>query len=242
MVYCLSINTNEGLVLCSSSYESNSPNQNPQSASMQRFIWPNRRFITLLSTGNPLTIEAVLSQIQKDINQHANINLLTTSNLNETADYIAEISVDRQKVFRKENGKSTSYEANFIVAGQIANQKIETLLIYAQGNYIHESNTSPFLQIGDIKYGKPILDRIAKREISLNTGAHCALVSVDSTIRSNPSTKMQIELLVYKNNSLETPAYLKLDENNKFLKETSQSWNDGIATILESLPRFYWET
>jgi putative proteasome-type protease len=241
MPYCLSINTHEGIVLCAATYESSSFDTMKTSARMKHYSWPNNRFIALLCSGNILTIKAVLTKVQKDIDELASINLRTTSNLDETADYIAAISVERQKELRRKNKKSLNFSANFIVAGQIHNQPMETLLIYSQGNYIHESNTSPFLQIGENKFGKPILDRIAKRQTNLNTAAHCALVSVDSTIRSNPSKKLQIELLVYKNNSFEASENLKLDENNPFLIEMSQSWNNGITTILESLPPFYWE-
>lgn len=238
--YCLSINTYEGLVLCASSFVTDHSDIMLAKSSMQRFVWPGNRFITLLSSGNQQTIDGVLNQVRQDINTTAPASLLTTHNLNQTADYIAEISVNQQKALMKAQGKSQSYDANFIVAGQIINKQMETLLVYAQGNYIHEPNASPFLQIGEIKYGKPILDRIIKRTVPLNLAAHCALVSVDSSIRSN-NAKMQTELMIYKKDSLEMSAYLLLDERNDFFKNISSSWDAGIIDALENLPRFYWE-
>ena len=241
MSYCLSINTDEGLVLCSASFAPSALDNKTIHSNMQRFVWPGNRFITIQYSGNQLTIDAVLNKIRQDLNSHATTNLLTTSNLNETVDYIADISVKQQKALLKKHGKSQIYDANFIVAGQIQNKAMETLLIYAQGNYIHEPNSSPFLQIGEIKFGKPILDRIIKRDVSLNTAAHCALVSVDSTIKSNPIAKMQTELVIYKRDSLEMNAYLLLDENSDFFKNTSSLWDQGITSALEGLPHFYWE-
>lgn len=241
MSYCFSIHTDEGLVLCACSFVPQSADSVQLKTNMQRFIWPGERFVTILSSGNQKTIDAVLNKISLDLKAKSATNLLTTNTLEDTADYIAALSVHQQQELTKRFGEREAYEANFIVAGQIINKQMATLLIYAQGNFIHEPNSSPFLQIGEIKYGKPILDRIVTRNINLNTAAHSALVSVDSTIKSNPTTKMLTELMTYKKDSLEMGAYLSLDENSDFFKNTSTSWSQGIITAIESLPRFYWE-
>jgi len=226
--------------LCAASF-SQDKNGNKASPYMQRFIWPGNRFITILCAGNKQTIDAVIAKLRQDLNTLAPINLLTTTNLNETVDYIADISVKQQNILLKKHEKSQNFDANFIVAGQILNKEMETLLIYTQGNYINEPNASPFLQIGEVKFGKPILDRIIKREVSLNTAAHCALVSIDSTIKSNPIEKMQTELVIYKRDSFQMKAHLLLDEKNDFFKNASTLWNQGITAALEELPRFNWE-
>lgn len=209
---------------------------------MQRFIWPGNRFITVLSSGNQLTIDGVLSNIQQDLNKQMPINLLSAGNLDEVSDYIADLSVKNQHDLIQKHGDSQAYEANFIVCGQIGNNKMETLLIYAEGNYIHESNDSPYLQIGEMKFGKPILDRMIKRDLDLNTAAHCALVSVDSTARSNASEKTRTELLLYKNNRLDTSHHLILDEDSTFFNNMSNAWNEGVTAALGGLPQFDWES
>lgn len=242
MSYCLSIHTNEGLVLCASTVVTQNAEIAQLTSNMQRFIWPGSRLITIMSSGNQKTIDAVLNKIRQDLNKQSSLTLLNTNNLDEVADYIAAVSVQQQKDLVQRLGKGEAYDANFILAGQIANKQMETLLIYAQGNFIHEPISSPFLQIGEIKYGKPILDRIIKRDTSLNTAAHSALVSVDSTIRSNPSSEMQTELMIYKKDSLEMSAYLHFDNSNTFYNDTSAAWNQGIINALESLPKFHWES
>ncbi len=239
MSYCLSIHTDEGLVLCASTVVVE--NVDSITTNMQRFIWPGNRLITILSSGNKKTIDAVFNKIRQDLNRQSSLTLLSANNLDEVADYIAAISVQQQKDLVQRLGKAEAYDANFIVAGQIINKQMATLLIYTQGNFIHEPHSSPFLQIGEVKYGKPILDRIIKKDTNLNTAAHAALVSVDSTIRSNPSNNIQTELMIYKRDSFEMSAYLSLDNNNAFFKNTSASWNQGIISALESLPKFYWE-
>jgi putative proteasome-type protease len=215
--YCLSINTYEGLVLCAASFIPSKLDQDVDqplaSSHMERFVWPGNRFITILSSGNKLTIERVIKQLHQDLNRQSPMTLLTTNNLDETTDYIAAISVSIQKELLKKHGEAQRYEANFIVAGQIHQQKMETLLIYAQGNYIQEPNSA----------------------------AHCALVSVDSSIRSNPCEKMTAELLIYKKDSHEISHYLSLDESSVFFNNMSASWSKGITQALESLPRFSWE-
>ncbi len=242
MSYCLSINTYEGLVLCASSFVPAESNKSVASANMQRFIWPGNRFIAILSSGNQLTIDGVLSKVQQDLNKKSPINLLTANNLDEVTDYIADISAQKQHdLIKKHDASHQTYEANFIVSGQIHNQKMETLLIYTEGNYIHESSDSPYLQIGEMKFGKPILDRIITRETTLNTAAHCALVSVDSTARSNPAVNIKTELLLYNNNSLEINHHLILNHNGDFFSNMSHAWNEGISKALENLPQFYWE-
>ncbi len=242
MSYCLSIHTDEGLVLCACSAVVQSSEGKQPATNMQRYIWSGNRLITILSSGSQKTILSVFNKIRQDLNTQSPVSLLTPNNMDEIADYIATISVQQQKDLIKRLGEDEPYDANFIVAGQIANKQMATLLIYAQGNFIHEPVTSPFLQIGEIKYGKPILDRVIKRNTSLNTAAHSALVSVDSTIRGNPNSEMQIELMLYKRDSFEMSAYLSLDTNNAFFNDTSTAWNQGIINALESLPKFYWES
>jgi putative proteasome-type protease len=136
---------------------------------------------------------------------------------------------------------SISFEATFLLAGQIGSARHETLMIYPQGNYIHESDEHPFLQIGEVKYGKPILDRVIKRNIQLAPAARCALVSMNSTVRSNLTVGPPIDLLIYEKDTLNFTQQLCLAEDNPFSKQLAEAWNQGLVSALENLPRFYWE-
>ena len=241
MTYCLAIHANDGLVLCSDSRTNSGSDDVSVYSKMHRFVWVGNRLITIMSSGNLATTQAVISKIRQDLNQHAIISLLSVINLHEAADYIATISAEVQKNQASRDAQKRNYEATFILAGQIGTQAMETLLIYPQGNFIYESDVYPFLQIGEIKYGKPILDRVAKRDISLEAAARCALVSMNSTIRSNLTVGPPVELLIYKKDALMMSTYMSLTDKDDFAKKLSASWDNGLKQALESLPRFSWE-
>ena len=241
MTYCLAIHTNAGLVLCSDSRTNAGFDNISVYSKMHRFVWPGNRSITFLSSGNLATTQAVMSRVRQDLNQHAQLNLLSVTSMHEAADYLATISTEVQKNQGLRDGQGLSYEATFIMAGQIAMAPMETLLIYPQGNFICESDMYPFLQIGEIKYGKPILDRVAKRELSLEAAARCALVSMNSTIRSNLTVGPPVELLIYPRDSLAMGTYLLLTDKDAFATQFAQYWDQGLLNALESLPKFPWE-
>ena len=115
-------------------------------------------------------------------------------------------------------------------------------MIYAQGNYIHESNEHPFLQIGEIKYGKPILDRVIKRATPLEAAARCVLVSMNSTIRSNLSVGPPVEMMIYYKDSLDEGRRFTLTEDDPFYNSIAHAWGSGLVQALENLPRFPWES
>lgn len=241
MTYCLAINTDEGLVLCSDSRTNAGFDNVSTYNKMHTFSWLNNRFITIMSAGNLATTQQVLKKIQRDIDKAVIPNLLGVSTMHEAIDYIASVSTKIQNVHVVRDASNTSFQATFIVAGQIAGGKVETALIYPQGNFINESDEHPYLQIGETKYGKPILDRIIGRETSLNRAARCALVSMNSTIRSNLTVGPPIDLMTYEKDSLTEGRKLHLTEDDAFAKQLAESWNNGLTTALMSLPKFDWE-
>ena len=241
MTYCLAINVNEGLVLCSDSRTNAGTDNVSVYSKMHSFVWPGNRFFTLLSAGNLATTQAVIKKINSDIAAALTPNLLSVVTMQEAADYLGMISTQVQKLHAGRDTGTTNFEATFIFAGQIAGQAPEMFMVYPQGNYIHESAEHPFLQIGEIKYGKPILDRVIKRDTDLNRAARCALVSMNSTIRSNMTVGPPTELLIYRRNSLSEGRRCQYAEDHPFAREISEKWNAGLMLALENLPLFPWE-
>lgn len=241
MTYCLAINTYQGLVLCSDSRTNAGFDNVSTYNKMHTFSWVNNRFFTIMSSGNLATTQLVLKKIRSDLETGAMPNLLSVNTMQEATDYVASISTNMQKLHVVRDTGSTNFEATFIIAGQIGMQTPETSLIYPQGNFICESDEHPYLQIGEIKYGKPILDRIVHRETELDRAARCALVSMNSTIRSNLTVGPPIDLLIYEKNSLNGGRKLHLTENDPFAKQLSDAWNAGLMHALQNLPRFEWE-
>ncbi|MFQ5436321.1 MAG: peptidase, partial [Anaerolineae bacterium] len=136
---------------------------------------------------------------------------------------------------------SINMEAHFILGGQIAGQQHEIYLIYPQGNYISASVTKPYLQIGETKYGKPILDRIITPQTKLEDAARCALVSLDSTMRSNVSVGAPFELTLYRHNSFKIDRHLVLEQDTPLYTSFQKCWNEGLSRAFDKLPRFDWE-
>lgn len=241
MTYCLSINTKQGLVLCTDSRTNAGFDNVSTYNKMHTFSWVNNRFFTLMSSGNLATTQLVLKKIRSDLESGTVPNLLSVNTMQDATDYVASISTNVQKLHVVRDTGSTNFEATFIMAGQIGMQAPETSLIYPQGNYICESDEHPYLQIGEIKYGKPILDRIVNRDTDLERAARCALVSMNSTIRSNLTVGPPIDLVIYEKDSLNGGRKLHLTENDPFAKQLSEAWNAGLVKALQNLPRFEWE-
>ncbi len=241
MTYCIAINTDQGLIFCSDSRTNAGFDNISIYSKMHTFVWPGERSFVLLSAGNLATTQSVVKRLWSDIESASPVNLRTVPNMLGASDYVASISADVQKQHNSRDTASTNFEATFILGGQIGRDKPETLLVYPQGNYIHESDEHPFLQIGEIKYGKPILDRVIKRNTTLAHAARCALVSMNSTVRSNLTVGPPIELLIYEKDCLNFGQRMNLTENDQFAKQLSEAWNQGLVQALENLPNFPWE-
>jgi len=242
MTYCLAINTDTGFVLCSDSRTNAGFDNISTYSKMHTFVWPNNRVFALLSAGNLATTQLVVKRIKADLDNNGTPNLLSVNSMQEAADYVASVSMSVQNLHVVRDTGNTNFEATYILAGQIGASAHETLMIYPQGNYIHESDAHPFLQIGEIKYGKPILDRVIKRDTPLNPAARCALVSMNSTVRSNLTVGAPIDLLIYEKDTLNFSRQMCLTEEDPFAKQLSEAWNKGLVAALDNLPRFYWES
>ena len=241
MTYCLAINTDTGFVLCSDSRTNAGFDNVSTYSKMHTFVWPGNRVFAVLAAGNLATTQLVMKRLQADLDNNVIPSLYSVRNMHEAVDYVAAVSTSVQNLHVVRDSGSVNFEATFILVGQIGKDKPETLMIYPQGNYIHESDEHPYLQIGEIKYGKPILDRIIKRNILLERAARCALVSMNSTVRSNLTVAPPIELLVYRKDSLSFTQKLIMNEDDAFAKELSAAWNEGLVLALQNLPKFYWE-
>ncbi|MCW8108437.1 peptidase [Alteromonas ponticola] len=243
MTYCLAIKVNKGLVFASDSRTNAGVDYIATYSKMTRFVWPGERVCVLLTSGSLATSQAVVNAIYRDLeNADAEINLLKSKHLHEVACYIGKLSQKEQLMHAKAMEKSgSSAESSFILGGQIKGQEPEIFMIYPQGNYISASHDTPYLQIGENKYGKPILDRIVQGNTTLEDAARCALVSLDSTIRSNISVGPPVELAIYQNNQIDEPFHQTLTLNSPMYKSLQKQWTQGLKRAFNRLPRFEWE-
>lgn len=243
MTYCVAIKVDDGLVMASDSRTNAGVDYIRTYSKMKTFNWANDRTIVILSSGNLATTQGVMNQIQHDLeNEGDHFNLLTAKHLFEVAHYVGNVSLKEQDEHAKAfKDKRKSLAANFIVGGQIGDEDDDIFMVYPEGNYITVSPETPYMQIGETKYGKPILDRIITGKTSLNDAARCALVSLDSTMRSNISVGPPLELAIYPANSLDKPRYFKIDTNSSLYVEIQERWGEGLQQAFKNLPKFEWE-
>ena len=238
MTYCVGIRLKEGLVFCSDSRTNAGADRVSTYSKLHRLSIPGDRQLMLMTAGNLATSQAVVAQIERDLREDADFSVAKAQYVSDIADYVGELGL-------KEQGKYTSggpnagfnAKASYILGGQIKGQPTELYMVYPEGNHITSSEQYPFLQIGETKYGKPILDRIIRPDTPHEIAMRCALVSMDSTMRSNATVGPPIELLYYEADSLADPAqYCKFEDNDDYLVALRRSWDDNIHTAFNELP------
>lgn len=236
MTYCLAISVNDGIVFCSDSRTNAGIDQISTYSKMFRFGIEGSRQFCVLSAGNLATTQAVIAQLETDIKNAKIPNLLSVESLQDAASYLGKISVEQQE----KSGGGTSFQSSFIIGGQIQGSSHGIMLVYPEGNHITTSSDTPYLQIGESKYGKPILDRIIAPTTSLNTCALCSLVSMDSTLRSNLTVGPPIEVLIYPRDSFLMTDHHRFDADSDFLRETSRSWDEKLKEAFHQMPPIVW--
>jgi len=169
-----------------------------------------------------------------------NINLNTCKDFDQIAAYIGSLNI-KHSIPKGINTDTVLLGSTFIVGGQIKNQPLELYLIYPQGNYIKPADSKPYLVIGEVKYGKPILDRVIKPDVSLGDASRCALISMDSTLKSELTVGPPIDFAVYKKNENKIKSLKCLNLNDDEFSKVSREWSKGIHKVLNSFPRFDWE-
>ena len=186
--------------------------------------------------------QSVISQIDADLEQAESDSLKTCKKMTDVAKYVARVSKEQQEQADDSIGDSDiNISASFIVGGQIRAGEPTIYMIYSAGNYISVSEETPYMQIGESKYGKPILDRVLGPATSLEDAARCALVSMDSTIRSNATVGSPLEVLVYENDTFESDHYIKLTEDDSYLLSLRRAWGEVLLAGFRKLPLFEWE-
>ena len=240
MTYCVGIKVNEGMVFASDR-RTNAGLDNFNSYSKMYVHKGIDRNIIILTSGNLATSQAVFNSITKDLEDNKNGNNLNNLfNLNEIAKYIGRLNVKHSSPDGI-NQETIELGSTFIVGVHIKDQESELYLVYPQGNFIKSSEFKPYLVIGEIKYGKPILDRVVKSDTYLGDAARCALISMDSTMKADLSVGPPIDLVVYKNNLSKIVYQQSLEINDDDYQYISKQWEKGIFEIFKSFDRFKWE-
>jgi putative proteasome-type protease len=242
MTYCLGIITKFGLVMAADSRTNAGVDHISTYQKLFDFSVPGERVILLCTSGNLSVTQGVISSLNKDIKVGADMNLHTLPTLYDMARYVGSKIRDMMEldeVWLKKD--RIEPQCSLLLGGQIKGHEPELYLIYTQGNCIQATPETPFLQIGETKYGKPILDRTLTFNTSLEAAAKCALLSIDSTMKSNISVGPPISLVLYEANSLVIRNRLLLPLGDPYLAEIRKMWEIALTQAFDRIPDINWQ-
>ncbi len=241
MTYCLSLLCREGIVFLSDSRTSAGVDNITIHPKMRIYAREGDRVLCLLSSGNLSLTQSVAELIEADMAESGPEGklpcLLNRPSLYETVRYIGEkVRTVRAQDGPAMRGEDLDFYGNFILGGQIGGQPPQIYRIYSPGNAIHASRESPFLQIGELKYGKPLLDRAFTFETPLDEAVRCGILSLDATAKSNVSVGTPFEVFCYQTGSLEVRRRAVLHDNDPWLREVREAWDHGLIELVRKLP------
>ena len=204
---------------------------------------PDERVLMMCTAGNLSMTQSIMSLIRRELREEIEGHIYQLNTMFDVATYIGkktrQILDENRDWMQRDN---IEFNCTFIVGGQLKGESPELYMIYSQGNILQATKQTPYLQIGEIKYGKPILDRTINFEnTTLDESAKCALLSLDSTMKSNISVGPPINLAMYESNSFKLTHRQKFDEGDAYLIRLRNSWENSVRTAFQSLPDMQWE-
>lgn len=241
VTYCLALLCDEGVVLASDSRTNAGVDYMTTYRKMYVREGPDRAFV-IVAAGSLATTQAVMARIDRDLADGLSPSLHTVTDLWEAAELLGQMSGDIQNRYREALERDgVNGEASFIIGGQVGIEPIGVRLVYPQGNAVAATAETPYLQIGETKYGKPMLDRLATTSLGLGDAARLALVSLDATVRSNLTVGLPFEVAILRAGDHRIERQLELDVGDPYLMSLRQEWQASIEQLFGRLPAFDWE-
>jgi putative proteasome-type protease len=236
VTYCLALRLDEGLLFLADT-RTNAGVDNVGTYRKQHVLRPaDDRVFVIESAGSLATTQEVLDRVARDLETDGVENLASVGHLFEAALYIGrlsrEIAAEHHEALAAVGADGT---ATFILGGQITGERADILLVYPEGNYIRASDDLPFLQIGESKYGKFLLELAVRAHVDLETAGKVALSSMMSTARANLSVGPPYDAAIYRNGSLQVDE-LRIEETSPFLAQLDQVWTDHLIAAIAHLP------
>jgi putative proteasome-type protease len=242
MTYCVGLLVDTGLVFLSDSRTNAGVDQINTFRKMSTFQQTHWRALVLLSAGNLAITQAVVNKLQEpgpDASDPPPI--LQATNMFHAARVVGDALRavhDRDAAYLKEQGHD--FNGTFILGGQIRGEEPRLFHIYPAGNFIESSIDTPYFQIGESKYGKPIIDRVISRSSSLAQAAKCALVSMDSSMRSNLSVGPPLDLAIIRRDEFRIATHISIDLDNEYFKMIRSRWGAALQEVFNELPNPNW--
>ena len=246
MTYCVAIKLNAGLVFLSDSRTNAGLDQINTFRKMIVYEKPDDRFMVLLSAGNLSISQSVREILQiEQLKERPDSEPITIWNAKSMFDAARVLGSairhvhDRDGESLRQSG--VEFNVSLIFGGQIKGEGMRLFQVYSAGNFIEATLETPFFQLGESKYGKPVLDRVITPETPLDEAAKCALVSMDSTLKSNLSVGLPLDLVVYEANRFESDKVVCIDENNPYFQMMHNSWGQKLRQVFDSIESPMWK-
>lgn len=242
MTYCIGVLLEHALILASDSRTNAGVDNFAKFCKMTVFERPGDRVIVLLSSGNLAGTQAVISVLtQRCAADEGSGGLWGARTLFDAVMLVSDAMRDIERRDGQYLADSDiSFNASFIVGGQIRGERMRLFRIYAEGNFIEAGGDTPYVQTGETKYGKPVIDRLIRRSTPVSEATKCVLVSFDSTMRSNLSVGVPIDLICYEVDSFEVRMRRRFDEGDAYFTALSRAWSEGIRVAFRQLPELCW--
>lgn len=241
MTYCVGLLLEQGLVFASDTRTNAGVDQVAISPKMHVFEVKNERVIVLLTAGNLAITQSVVSSLKLKLNEAESKHLHNVDSLFEAASMVGDAlraAFERDGEHLKNH--NIEFNASILIGGQIKGEKPRLFNVYAAGNFIETCVETPYFQIGETKYGKPIIDRVVKYNSDIMDSVKCLLISFDSTIRSNVSVAAPIDLLIYRTDSLHADCKQRITESDPYYSTVRQGWGAGLKEVFSALPSPDW--
>jgi putative proteasome-type protease len=239
MTYCVGVLLTDGIVLASDSRTHAGVDNFAMFCKMSVFERPGDRAIVLLSSGNLAGTQAVISVLKQRGETPGNdaASIWSARTMFDVAVIVSDAVRDIERRDAKHVATSASpFNASFIIGGQIKGEPLRLFRTFAEGNFIEASAETPFFQTGEAKYGKPIIDRVITPSTNLSDAMKCVLVSFDSTMRSNLSVGMPIDLVCCARDSYKLNHRQRFEPGDAYFRSLSKAWGEGVRDVFRRLP------
>ncbi|MCH7337007.1 proteasome-type protease [Acinetobacter sp. NIPH 2699] len=236
MTYCCALRLEQGLVLISDTRTNAGVDHISVFRKLHTFGVEGERFIALQTAGNLATTQAVIGHLQNALTLHQEPNLYTVNTMFEVAELVGKTLRRVLEDVTSNTHEQMNYSCSILVGGQILGEDMQLYNVYPEGNFIRATTDTPYFQIGESKYGKPILDRALHYTMPLSEGLRCSLISFDSTLRSNVSVGLPLDALVYHKDSFKSPAAKRINEEDPYFTQISKQWSETLRRGLQELP------
>ena len=245
MTYCVAIKLKAGLVFLSDSRTNAGLDQISTFRKMIVYEKPGERFMVLLSAGNLSVCQSVREILQ--VEQLADAEggePITIWNARSMFDATRVLGAAIRRVYERDAAAlkqaGVEFNVSLIFGGQIAGEGMRLFAVYSAGNFIEATPETPYFQVGESKYGKPVLDRVITLDTPLDEAAKCALVSMDSTLKSNLSVGLPLDMVLYEADRFQTDKVVCIDENNPYFRMLHNSWGQKLREVFDSIEDPMW--